>query len=84
MQDDPAIRAMLLMISDGVFYEFIPVARSAEASPVAVPGWEVADGEVYELVITSCNGLWRYRLGDTVRIHGTSPLRVTGEGRTKQ
>ena len=84
VQDDPAIRAMLLMISDGVFYEFIPVARSAEASPVAVPGWEVADGEVYELVITSCNGLWRYRLGDTVRIHGTSPLRVTVEGRTKQ
>lgn len=84
VQDDPGIRAMLLMITDGVFYEFIPVTRSAEAAPEAVPAWGVRDGEVYELVITSCNGLWRYRPGDTVRIHGTSPLRITIEGRTKQ
>lgn len=84
VQDDPAIRAMLLMITDGVFYEFIPVVHSSDESPKAVPAWEVADGEIYELVITSCNGLWRYRPGDTVRVHGTSPLRITIEGRTKQ
>lgn len=84
VQDDPAIRAMLLMISDGIFYEFIPVDQCGEASPIVLPAWEVSDGEVYEIVITSCNGLWRYRPGDTVRIHGTSPLRITVEGRTKQ
>ncbi len=40
-------------------------------------------GKVYELVITAPNGLWRYRLGDTVKIESTAPLKITIAGRTK-
>ena len=40
-------------------------------------------GKVYALVITACNGLWRYQLGDTVRIEQTDPLLITIAGRTK-
>ena len=40
-------------------------------------------GQVYELVITSSNGLWRYRLGDTVRVTSTSPVKIRIAGRTK-
>jgi len=34
-------------------------------------------------MITSSNGLWRYRLGDTVRVESTAPVRVSIAGRTK-
>jgi len=48
-----------------------------------MPAWKVEEGVIYELVITSCNGLWRYPLGDTVRIESVEPLKITISGRTK-
>lgn len=76
-QNDPADHSMMLIVDAGVFYEFIPAGGSEP-----VPLWEVARGEVYELVITAANGLWRYRLGDTVRIESTAPVKITIAGRT--
>lgn len=84
VQDAPDAPGMALMIDDGIYYEFIPVTEADAASPRALPAWEVEEGGVYELVISSCNGLWRYRPGDTVRVRTTAPLRITVEGRTKQ
>lgn len=78
VQDDPAVAAMMLMLDAGVFYEFADLDGQ---NPV--PAWEVEQGRVYSLVITACNGLWRYPIGDTVRIESLSPLRVTIAGRTK-
>ena len=71
---------MALLIDAGVFYEFSP-ANNPSASPL--PAWQVSEGEIYAMVITSCNGLWRYPIGDTVKIESTSPLRITIAGRTK-
>lgn len=75
--DDPS---MLLILDSGVFYEFIDVAVP-HSIPVGIG--EVVQGKTYEIVITAANGLWRYRLGDTVRIENTSPLKITIAGRTK-
>lgn len=72
-------RAMLLLMDVDTFYEFIPVAGDG----IPVPAWEVEPGRVYEMVITSANGLWRYRIGDTVRVEGTDPLTITIAGRTQ-
>ena len=71
---------MLLILDSGVFYEFIDVAVP-HSIPVGIG--EVVQGKTYEIVITAANGLWRYRLGDTVRIENTSPLKITIAGRTK-
>jgi len=38
---------------------------------------------VYEMIISASNGLWRYHLGDTVRVTQTSPVKVRIAGRTK-
>lgn len=70
--------AMLLLMDVDTFYEFIPVDGGDP-----VPAWGVKAGEVYELVITSSNGLWRYRIGDTVKVHGTDPVTITIAGRTQ-
>lgn len=76
-QTDPSERDMALIIDAGVFYEFIPVG-GGDPHPI----WEVSEDEVYELVITAANGLWRYRLGDTVRVTRTAPVKVVIAGRT--
>ncbi len=80
VQARPGSPAMRLLMNTDVFYEFVPVAHPS-APPV--PAWEVAQGEVYALLITSSNGLLRYPLGDTVKIESTNPLEITIAGRTR-
>ncbi len=78
VQNDMSDSAMLLTIDNDIFYEFIPVGGDR-----AVPIWEIEKDRVYELIITSSNGLWRYRTGDTVRIENTEPVKITIAGRTR-
>lgn len=73
VQERPGSPEMGLLMNAGVFYEFLP-ADNPQSAPI--PAWEVIPGEVYELLVTSSNGLWRYRLGDTVKIG--SPLHPDG------
>lgn len=79
VQNDFDDRAMLLLVNAGVYFELLD-ADGGAAAPV--PAWEAEVGKVYELVISSLNGLWRYRLGDTVRVERTDPLKITMAGRT--
>ena len=83
VQDTLESHAMLLLLDSGVFYEFIPLSQVDSDRPQLIPAWLVEEGEVYSLVITSCNGLWRYTPGDTVRVESVDPLRITIAGRTK-
>lgn len=80
VQERPGSPGMGLLMNAGVFYEFIDTELPGA---LPVPAWEVTPGRVYELVITSSNGLWRYRLGDTVKVCSTSPLTITIAGRTR-
>ena len=81
VQDEPdSTRAMLLLTDCGIFYEFQPV-DAPDAPPVTCR--DVEPGRVYALIISSCNGLWRYPIGDTVRVESVCPLRITIAGRTK-
>lgn len=69
---------MNLLVDTGVYYEFLPLG-SEEAVDIA----DLREGKIYELVVSTINGLWRYRIGDTVRIESVHPLRVSVAGRTK-
>lgn len=80
VQARPDSPNMRLLMNTDVFYEFLPV-DSPDAAPV--PAWEVERGKIYALLITSGNGLWRYPLGDTVRVESLNPLEITIAGRTK-
>lgn len=58
-------------------FEFLPEAELEAASPRTVSAAGLAAGRRYELVITNQAGLYRYRLGDVVRIagfEGTTPV----------
>jgi hypothetical protein len=50
---------------------------------MALPLWEVEIGKNYAIVITTNAGLWRYKIGDTVRFTSTDPYRIRITGRTK-
>ena len=82
VQSDWDSEAMLLLLDVGVFYEFLPVEESNSDTPEVYPIWEIEQGRTYELIITAANGLWRYRLGDTVTIEQLNPVKITIAGRT--
>jgi hypothetical protein len=48
-----------------------------------VPLEQVELGVNYAVVITTNSGLWRYKIGDTVRFSSVNPYRVKISGRTK-
>lgn len=83
-------QAMELILDSGVFYEFLPIEQlklepgsSGEDPREPVRASQVEKGKTYALVITACNGLIRYLIGDTVRIESTDPLTITIAGRTQ-
>ena len=84
IQDDPADHSMLLMLDYGIFYEFIPMTELVNSgNTTAIPLEEVKVGENYALVITTSGGLWRYRIGDTIRFTSLFPHKFVITGRTK-
>ncbi len=48
-----------------------------------IPLSEVEVGKNYAIIITTNSGLWRYKIGDTVRFTSTNPYRIKVTGRTK-
>ncbi|KAG0696557.1 GH3 auxin-responsive promoter [Suillus ampliporus] len=56
---------------DGVI-EFLDV-HSDEPSERVLSAWELITGGHYEPVLTTRNGLWRYRIGDVVAVKGFDP-----------
>ncbi|KIK27386.1 hypothetical protein PISMIDRAFT_674729 [Pisolithus microcarpus 441] len=52
--------------------EYLDVEKEENASSI-IPPWLVGVGKHYEIVCTTRDGLWRYRLGDVVEIAGFDP-----------
>lgn len=78
ISDNTGAPGMVLLVDAGVYYEFLPLGAEK-----TVKIGDVKVGKVYELVVSTINGLWRYRTGDTVRIESLNPLRISVAGRTK-
>ncbi|WP_405380498.1 GH3 auxin-responsive promoter family protein [Maribacter sp. LLG6340-A2] len=83
IQDRNNADDLLLMLDYGIFYEFIPMQTYGSLQEDVVPLWEVQLGVNYAIVITTNSGLWRYKIGDTVRFTSKSPYRIKVTGRTK-
>jgi hypothetical protein len=74
---------MLLMLDYGVYYEFIPMDQFEEENPKTLMLDEVELNKNYAIVISTNAGLWRYKIGDTIRFTSLSPYRIKISGRTK-
>lgn len=84
IQDDLSrVGEMLLMLDYGIFYEFIPLQDVEQPFPAALTVDDVELDKNYALVVSTNGGLWRYRVGDTVRFTSLYPHRLKVSGRTK-
>jgi len=72
----------------GVFFEFVPCeelddrGRPGPDAP-CVPLEEIETGRRYAVILTTCAGLWRYHIGDTIRFSSREPLFIEFTGRDK-
>ncbi len=83
VQDQNQSKELLLMLDYGIFYEFIPMETYGTANEKIIPLDGVELNKNYAVVITTNAGLWRYKVGDTVRFTSLSPYRIKVTGRTK-
>lgn len=83
IQDQKDSDEMLLMLDYGIFYEFIPIEEADSDNPTVLRLGDVEKDQVYEVIISTNAGLWRYRIGDTIRFTSTDPYRIKISGRTK-
>ena len=68
IQDQTNSDELLLMLDYGIFYEFIPFENLHEENPPTLTLDEVKKGKNYAMLITTNAGLWRYNIGDTIKL----------------
>ncbi|WP_242156878.1 GH3 auxin-responsive promoter family protein [Aestuariivivens sediminis] len=83
IQDQNNSNELLLMLDYGIFYEFIPMTLYDTPKEKAIPLGEVELNVNYAIIITTNAGLWRYKVGDTIRFTSLNPYRIKISGRTK-
>lgn len=83
LQDQKDSDELLLLLDYGIFYEFIPMDEIEKENPTAISLQDVQIGKNYALVISTNGGLWRYKIGDTIKFTSASPYRFHITGRTK-
>jgi hypothetical protein len=83
IQDQRNSDELLLMLDYGIYYEFIPFENSDDKYSITYSLNEVKLDTNYALVISTNAGLWRYKLGDTIKFTSLNPFRFKITGRTK-
>ena len=82
-QTVPRKKGMELICNQGVFYEFMPVGDIDKEHPLRLSLSEVEKGRLYNIVISTNNGLWAYKMNDIVEFISTEPYRLIVNGRLK-
>lgn len=83
LQDQVHDPSLLLMLHYGIYYEFIPEKDYLLDNPRVLSLDEVELGKNYSMVISTNSGLWRYKIGDTIKFTSLHPYRFIISGRTK-
>ena len=74
---------MLLQLTSGIFYEFIPADEfyNEERNRISLEGVQM--GVNYVIILNTTAGLWGYNIGDTVEFTSLHPYRIKVTGRIK-
>ncbi len=83
LQNDLTDTAMLLLLDYGIFYEFIPIEDIQSDNPKVYRLEDIELDRNYAVVMSSNNGLWRYKIGDTVKFTSKYPFKIVVTGRTR-
>jgi hypothetical protein len=83
IQDDLQTRDMLLLLDNGVYFEFLPMSEYGTSNPITVGLQDVELDLNYAMVVSTNAGLWRYIIGDTIKFTNLKPYKIQITGRTK-
>lgn len=82
-QDSQKAEGLLLVLNEGIFFEFIPTAEYFDENPTRISIKDVQVGVNYAVILNTNAGLWGYSIGDTVKFVSTAPYRLVVTGRIK-
>lgn len=82
-QDKQNEKGMLLLLKNGIFYEFIKADEFYNENPERISIADVELGINYVLIISTNAGLWAYNIGDTIEFTSLKPYRIIVTGRIK-
>jgi hypothetical protein len=82
-QDSQKEKGLLLLLDNGMFYEFIPTDEYHNENPTRLHIGQVELGKNYAIILNTNAGLWGYSIGDTVKFVSTNPYRIVVTGRVK-
>ena len=83
-QDRLEERGMQLVLNNGIFFEFVPVADLQQEDAKRISLKDVEPGVNYAVILNTNAGLWGYINGDTVRFKTVFPHRIDITGRISQ
>ena len=83
IQDSLTEEGMLLLVNNGMFYEFIPSDEFYNENPTRISLADVKLGINYVLILSTNAGLWGYNIGDTIQFVSLKPYRIIVSGRIK-
>ncbi|MEO8733406.1 MAG: GH3 auxin-responsive promoter family protein, partial [Flavobacteriales bacterium] len=82
-QDQGPGEGLLLVLDNGIYFEFIATSELGKPDARRLSIGEVELGVNYALVLHTNAGLWGYEIGDTVKFVSLKPPRIVVTGRTK-
>lgn len=82
-QDSQQEKGLLLLTSNGMFYEFIPVEEFFNEQPTRISLKDVELDKNYALILNTNAGLFGYNIGDTIKFVSKDPYRIVVTGRIK-
>ncbi|MDZ4758888.1 MAG: GH3 auxin-responsive promoter family protein [Bacteroidota bacterium] len=77
-QDRKSETGIRLYVNDGIYFELL--YENGRTNPIT----KTAVGDMGELVITTCSGLFRYCIGDLISVVSLNPIRVIIIGRKSE
>lgn len=80
VQDD---NGLLLLVNNGIFYEFIPADEFFNEHPTRVSLADVELNKNYAIILNTNSGLYGYNIGDTVKFVSKDPYKLVVTGRIK-
>ena len=83
IQDRNDKNDMLLMLDYGIYFEFQEYSSDGTKNDEIINLSKVKLDTNYAIIISTNAGLWRYKIGDTVKFTSLSPFRIKITGRTK-
>ena len=84
VQDRDDLRTTLLLLTNGIYHEFIPCRAYQRGDYAAVNLSGVRTEETYVMLISTAAGLYRYPMGDLIQFTETDPYRIVIVGRTQE